>query len=300
MTDEELIIEFLTTLRVESGLSENTIVSYHNDIKNLQQAMKKAGIQQLQDVTDDFIREILKQMNQKGRAVSSITHFISTMRHFFSYLKVEGIIDENPMRMIALPKANKKLPEVLTESEIDRLFDVPDLQTPLGLRNRTILEVMYATGMRVSEVIHIKLSDVHSELGFIQTIGKGNKERIIPIGEIASDWIVRYLGEGRPALTKETMPEPDDYLFVNNRGSKLSRQGLWKNLKRDIQSAGITKNISPHTLRHSFATHLLEHGADLRVVQELLGHADISTTQIYTHIQSKHLKEVYNNSFPRA
>ncbi|MCI5774981.1 MAG: site-specific tyrosine recombinase XerD [Aerococcus sp.] len=300
MNDDELIAEFLTTLRVENGLSDNTIASYRNDLKNLKEAMAKANLTSLREVTDDFIREILKQMNAKGRAVATITHFISTMRHFFGYLMVEGAIDENPMRNISLPKKTKHLPEILTEGEIEQLFDVPDVETPLGLRNRTILEVMYATGMRVSEVIHVKLADIHSTLGFIQTIGKGNKERIIPIGEVAAEWIDRYLADSRPQLTNNPLPEPDDYLFVNNRGSMLSRQGLWKNLKRDIQAAGINKNISPHTLRHSFATHLLEHGADLRVVQELLGHSDISTTQIYTHIQSQHLKEVYNKSFPRA
>ena len=203
------------------------------------------------------------------------------------------------MEKISLPKKTQHLPAVLTLDEVDRILATPDITKPLGLRDRTLLETLYSTGMRVSEIIHIKLEDIHLDMGFIQTIGKGDKERLVPIGEMAEDWINKYLTEGRPKLVKDE-DETQSYLFVNNRGKPLSRQGVWKNLKKMVIMAHITKDISPHTLRHSFATHLLENGADLRVVQELLGHSDISTTQIYTHIHAQHMKDIYHQNHPRA
>lgn len=181
--------------------------------------------------------------------------------------------------------------------EVERLIEAPDTTKNLGIRDRAILEVMYATGMRVSELIGLKLSDLHLSLGLVQTIGKGDKERIIPLGDYAIQWLERYLDEVRPLLVKDAT---EVHVFVNNHGSGLSRQGIWKNLKQLVRDAGITKEVTPHTLRHSFATHLLENGADLRTVQELLGHADISTTQIYTHITKKRMTDVYKQHFPRA
>jgi integrase/recombinase XerD len=203
------------------------------------------------------------------------------------------------MEKISLPKKTQHLPSVLTLEEVDRLLSTPDIAKPLGLRDRTLLETLYSTGMRVSEIIHIQLTDIHLDMGFIQTIGKGNKERIVPIGEVAEEWLQRYLQEGRPKLVKDE-EAAQNYLFVNNHGKPLSRQGVWKNLKKLVMMANISKDISPHTLRHSFATHLLENGADLRVVQELLGHSDISTTQIYTHIHAQHMKDIYTKAHPRA
>lgn len=179
--------------------------------------------------------------------------------------------------------------------EIDRLLQAPIEDTPLGLRNRTLLEVMYATGLRVSELVNLKMSDLHLQLGLIQTLGKGDKERIIPIGEIAIDWLTRYFNESRIVLLKD---KESPYVFLNDRGNQISRQGIWKIIKKLVTTAGITKDVSPHTLRHSFATHILENGADLRIVQELLGHADISTTQIYTHISKKDLVKCMMNTTP--
>lgn len=299
MANSDIIEDFLTTLKVEQGLADNTIVSYHNELMKLTAYMAEAGQTAFYQLTSDDMRQMLAEMTAQGRKRTTISHFISAMRHFFKFLKLDGQIDTNPMEKIALPKATAHLPAVLTMEEVERLLAVPDVTTPLGLRNRAIFEVMYATGLRVSELVQLKLSAIHEDLGFIQTRGKGDKERIVPLGEIAQDWVTRYLAASRPELVAKAAI-PNDFLFVNRAGNPLSRQGIWKNLKRDIARAGIVKNVSPHTLRHSFATHLLENGADLRVVQELLGHADISTTQIYTHIQAEHMKAVYQKAFPRA
>ncbi len=181
-------------------------------------------------------------------------------------------------------------------SEVEMLLQTPDVKKPLGLRDRAILELMYATGLRVSEVINLKLADLHLELGIVQTLGKGQKERLVPIGDTAVMWVQRYLKTARPKLLRT----PNDYLFVNFHGNQLTRQGIWKNLKQQVKLAGIKKNVTPHTLRHSFATHILENGADLRIVQELLGHADISTTQLYTHLSKKRLAKIYNEAHPHA
>jgi integrase/recombinase XerD len=199
---------------------------------------------------------------------------------------------------VETPKKAKQLPTVLSTSEIERLLEVPDVTTHLGMRDRAILEMMYATGMRVSEIANLLLDDLHLSMEFIQTKGKGGKERIIPIGEIAIEWLENYLYDSRPYLEDEK--KSNTYVFLNYKGGSLSRQGLWKNIKQIVADAGITKKVSPHTLRHSFATHLLENGANLRIVQELLGHSDISTTQIYTHVSKKRLSEVYDKYHPRA
>ncbi len=204
----------------------------------------------------------------------------------------------DPMQHIDTPKKAQKLPKTLSIKEVEQLIETPDVTKTLGLRDRAILEVMYATGLRVSELIELKLADLHLDLGLIQTIGKGDKERIIPLGDLAIEWIRRYMEEARPKLLRSG--ENETHLFLNHHGHKFTRQGIWKNLKQTVFDAGIKKEVTPHTLRHSFATHLLENGADLRVVQELLGHADISTTQIYTHITKKRMADVYQKYFPRA
>lgn len=294
-----IISEFLATLRVEEGLAENTIISYQNDLKKFCEFLDEQHITDIQEVKREDIVWQISQMNQSGKATSTLSRYLSSLRHFFKFLRLEHLISKNPMEKIALPKKRKQLPQVLSMNEVERLIATPDVQTPLGQRDRTILEVMYATGMRVSEVVDLKISDIHLELGFIQTIGKGHKERIIPLGEIAQDWVENFIQEGRAVLVHNE-EQALNRLFVNHHGRPLSRQGIWKNLKKLVLAAGISKDISPHTLRHSFATHLLENGADLRVVQELLGHTDISTTQIYTHIQHEYLRETYMRSHPRA
>lgn len=292
---QTLIEDYLHYLKIERGLSDNTRSSYRQD---LCQFMAYLEEQQLTEFTQDYfiIINYLQMQTDARKAQSSITRSISTLRKFYQYLLREKQIETNPMLQIDSPKQGRHLPAVLSSSEIERLLQTPDTAKPLGLRDRAILEVLYATGLRVSELIHLKLADLHLSLGLIQTIGKGNKERIIPIGDVAVDWVNQYLERSRPKLTKG---QANPYLFVNFHGQGLTRQGIWKNLKAYVKLAGIEKDVTPHTLRHSFATVLLENGADLRIVQELLGHSDISTTQIYTHISKKHLTEVYQRSHPR-
>ncbi|WP_448949458.1 site-specific tyrosine recombinase XerD [Latilactobacillus sakei] len=292
---DDLIQDYLHYLKIERGLSENTRQSYQQDLKQYQQFLVS---QKLTSFTEDrfIVLGFLQAQTTAKKAQSSITRSISTLRKFYQYLAREGRIQKDPMLQIDSPKQGRHLPAVLSSEEIERLLKTPDTSTPLGLRDRAILEVLYATGLRVSELVHLKLTDLHLSLGLIQTLGKGDKERIIPIGDIAVDWINQYLERSRNRLTKG---KDSPYLFVNFHGNGLTRQGIWKNLKVIVQAAGIDKDVTPHTLRHSFATVLLENGADLRIVQELLGHSDISTTQIYTHISKKHLTEVYQRSHPR-
>lgn len=292
---DDLIQDYLHYLKIERVLSENTRQSYRQDLKQYQQFLVS---QKLTSFTEDrfIILGFLQAQTTAKKAQSSITRSISTLRKFYQYLAREGRIQKDPMLQIDSPKQGRHLPAVLSSEEIERLLKTPDTSTPLGLRDRAILEVLYATGLRVSELVHLKLTDLHLSLGLIQTLGKGDKERIIPIGDVAVDWINQYLERSRNRLTKG---KDSPYLFVNFHGNGLTRQGIWKNLKVIVQAAGIDKDVTPHTLRHSFATVLLENGADLRIVQELLGHSDISTTQIYTHISKKHLTEVYQRSHPR-
>ncbi|HIY57185.1 MAG TPA: site-specific tyrosine recombinase XerD [Candidatus Tetragenococcus pullicola] len=295
---EEQIIDYLHYLMIERGLSENTRSSYQRDLKKYLSFLKKKEISDWQAVDRYIILDFLQELKKEKLAATTITRMITSLRRFHQYLRQERYTDHDPMQHIDSPKKAQKLPDTLSLDEVEKLIETPDTSKLLGLRDRAILEVMYATGLRVSELIHLKLNDLHLKIGLLQTVGKGDKERIVPLGELAVTWIGRYLELARPVLTKKH-PE-EEHLFVNNHGTGLSRQGIWKNLKQVVQKAGIHKNVTPHTLRHSFATHLLENGADLRTVQELLGHADISTTQIYTHVTKKRMTDVYKEYFPRA
>lgn len=290
-----LIEDFIYHLKTERGLSNNTLVSYHEDLEQFQSYLEN---QKIKDVPEDsfVILNFLESQSKQNKATSSIIRLVTTLRQFYRYLMENDLLSTNPMIKISMPKKEYHLPDVLSIHEVEVLLKTPDVNSPLGLRDRAILEVMYATGLRVSELIGLKLNDLHLDIGLIQTIGKGHKERIIPIGDVAVKWVKEYLDHGRPKLIKKNQP----YLFLNFHGNPLTRQGIWKNLKAYVKQAGIIKNITPHTLRHSFATHLLESGADLRTVQVLLGHADISTTQIYTHINQQRLSEVYEKTHPRA
>lgn len=298
MTQEidNAIADYLHYIRIERGLSNNTIKSYHQD---LQQFGAYVTTQQLRlnQIDHVVILSWLGQLNELGKSNNSVIRMVTSLRKFFGYLFQEKIVLHNPMLDVKPPKKAEHLPSILSVEEIDALLNVPTEQTPLGVRNRTLIEVLYATGLRVSELVNLKMSDLHLQLGLIQTIGKGDKERIIPIGEVAAEWLEKYFSSSRLALLKE---KESQFVFLNDRGDQLSRQGVWKIIKKLVLAAGINKEVSPHTLRHSFATHILENGADLRIVQELLGHADISTTQIYTHISKKRLSEVYDNFHPRA
>lgn len=280
---------------MERGLSKNTITSYGLDLNKFKNFVKEKNFDNFKNISKKEIREFLAKLKNENMSNASILRTISSLRKFFSYLVSEHVISDDPMVLIDTPKKQQHLPDVLTLTEVEALLASPNTGETLGLRNRAILEVMYATGLRVSEIINIKLNDLHLSMGILQTIGKGNKQRIIPIGDVAIEWINRYLEISRPKLLKH---KASPYLFLNFHGNQLTRQGIWKNLKQEVKKAGIEKNVTPHTLRHSFATHILENGADLRIVQELLGHSDISTTQIYTHLSNKKLTEIYNQAHP--
>lgn len=300
MQDQALIEEFLAMLQVEKALSPNTLKAYQHDLNRLQNYIQKNEVaKSLRQVQREDIVKQLQTMQAEGLKASTISRYLTSLRRFYQFLKREDLLAEDPMAQISMPKLGQSLPQVLSLAEVDRLLASPDLSKATGLRDRTILELLYATGMRVSELVNLQLFDLHSDLGFIETMGKGQKERIIPLGEVAEDWLTKYLETGRPQLCREDGKD-QNRLFLNFHGRPLSRQGVWKNLKHYVQMAGIKKTVSPHTLRHSFATHLLENGADLRIVQELLGHSDISTTQIYTHIHAQHMKAIYDKTHPRA
>lgn len=295
-TMEKLLEEYLSYLQIERGLSENTRQSYRRDLEHYVAFLKKQGVQDFSEVDRFFVMDFLESLAQEHKAQNSIIRMVSSLRRFHQFLRQERYTEKDPMQHIDTPKKGQVLPKVLNLAEVELLLDTPDTETLLGFRDKTILEVMYATGMRVSEIVNLKMEQLHLNLSLVKTVGKGDKERILPLGSVALKWLTDYLEKIRPQLVKEDIP----YVFVNHRGQQLSRQGIWKNLRKTVQAAGIKKEVTPHTLRHSFATHLLENGADLRIVQELLGHADISTTQIYTHITKQRMADVYKKYFPRA
>ncbi|MEN3953780.1 site-specific tyrosine recombinase XerD [Ligilactobacillus salivarius] len=290
-------MDYLHYLKVERGLSENTIASYGIDLKLFLEYLRENEIPSFKQVNKEVIVNYMQSEKNNNKANSSILRSVSSLRKFFQYLAQEKIIEKDPMLLIDTPKKKQHLPQVLTKEEVEKLLHSPNTGQVLGLRDRAMLELMYATGLRISEIINLKLEDLHLTMGTLQTLGKGHKERIVPVGDEAIKWVNRYLEEARPKLLKQ---KRSNYLFLNFHGNNLTRQGVWKNLKAEVRKAGIQKNITPHTLRHSFATHILENGADLRIVQELLGHADISTTQIYTYLSNKQLADIYNRAHPRA
>ena len=293
----EEINDYLHYLTIERGLSLNTRKSYERDLLQYLHYLEDEQITSWQDVDRYVVINYLEKMHDEKKAPATVTRMITSLRRFHQFLRQERLTDHDPMQHIDTPKKVQKLPSTLSLTEVERLIETPDTTKNLGIRDRAILEVMYATGMRVSELVGLKLSDLHLSLGLVQTLGKGDKERIIPLGDYAIQWLERYLDEARPLLVANPS---ETHVFVNQHGTGLARHGIWKNLKQLVREAGINKEVTPHTLRHSFATHLLENGADLRTVQELLGHADISTTQIYTHITKKRMTDVYKQHFPRA
>lgn len=295
---EDDLKEYLHFLAIERGLSKNTIESYSRDLVHYLAYLKEHQITNWNDLDRYFVLSFLQQLKDEEKAAGTIIRMVSSLRKFHQFLKQERLSDVDPMLHIDTPKKAQTLPKILSMKEVEQLIEAPDTNTTLGLRDRAMLEVMYATGLRVTELTELRLTDLHLSLGLLQTIGKGDKERIIPLGDLAIEWIEKYLRYSRVKLEKTGKRTP--YLFLNHHGAGLTRQGVWKNLKKLVLLAGIEKEVTPHTLRHSFATHLLENGADLRVVQELLGHVDISTTQIYTHITKKRMTEVYKTYHPRA
>lgn len=295
---KEEITDYLHYVTIERGLAENTRSNYQRDLERYLTFLTKQKITTWQAVERVTVLDFLQELKNEQKSSATIARMITSLRQFHQFLRQERFTDHNPMQHIEMPKKAQRLPDTLSLNEVERLIETPNTNEILGIRDRAILEVLYATGLRVSELISLELKDLHLSMGLLQTIGKGDKERIVPLGDLAIQWLECYLDEARPLLVAKQPGET--HLFVNQRGKGLTRQGIWKNLKALVQAAGIHKNVTPHTLRHSFATHLLENGADLRTVQELLGHADISTTQIYTHITKKRMTDVYKQYFPRA
>ncbi|GEN85425.1 MULTISPECIES: site-specific tyrosine recombinase XerD [Oceanobacillus] len=289
--------DFYHFLRVERGLSDNTITSYQRDLTAYEKQLTKIGYNEWNDISRNDIMRFLYELKDSGKSTATISRHISSIRSFHQFLIRESIADTDPSLHIETPKKERKLPDTLSQEEVEKLLSI-ETTTPLSLRNKAMLELLYATGLRVSEMIGLKLEDLHLSMGFVQCMGKGSKERIVPLGDTAKKVLEEYMQTARKELLKKNKQE--NALFVNQHGRPLSRQGFWKILKGLAMEAEVHKTITPHTLRHSFATHLLENGADLRIVQEMLGHADISTTQIYTHVTKARLKDIYQTYHPRA
>lgn len=296
---KDQIKDFIHYLIVERGLSNNTIISYERDLKSYQKHLNEVQkIVTFNDVSRLHIIQFLKFLKESGKSSKTIARHIASIRNFHQFLLREKQADQDPSVLIESPQLERNLPKILSLQEVEQLLETPKPTTPFGLRDKAMLELLYATGIRVSEMINLNLTDAHLTMGFIRCYGKGNKERIVPIGRTATDAMMNYVEGGRSKLMNKK--EPTEALFINHHGKRITRQGFWKNLKKIALEANIKNEITPHTLRHSFATHLLENGADLRAVQEMLGHSDISTTQIYTHVTKSRLKDVYNQFHPRA
>ena len=287
------INKFTEYLIIDKKYSENTIKAYNNDLKKFKNFIKNKTIN---NIDENSIKDYIKYLNKENNDPKTISHNISTLRSFYKFLLIEKRIKKNPMEYIELPKTKKSLPKTLSIEEIDKLLDI-NLTDAFSFRNKAMLELMYSSGLRVSELINVKIHDIDISNCIIRIMGKGSKERIVPLGDYAIKYIELYLKEHREKLIKR---ELNDYLFLNNHGEHLTRQGFFKILKGIAKEKNIKTEFSPHTLRHSFATHLLNGGADLRSIQEMLGHSDISTTQIYTHVSKEKLKENYNNFHPHA
>jgi integrase/recombinase XerD len=285
---------FLDSIWVERGLSENTLQAYRTDLYTFAEWQYQQGKNLLQTSPSNIHSYLALQASRSAR---STARRLSSLRRLFQYLAREGRIKTDPTVNVESPRLGRQLPKSLTEAEVEALLEAPDTKTDMGMRDRVMLEVLYATGLRVSELVNMRIDQLNLRQGVIRIIGKGNKERLVPLGELAVEWLTRYISDVRPGLFKAS---PDATLFPSNRGTAMTRQTFWHAIKRYAIIAGVNKALSPHTLRHAFATHLLNHGADLRVVQMLLGHSDISTTQIYTHVAKERLKDLHAKHHPRG
>jgi integrase/recombinase XerD len=288
---------FCDHLTLERGLSDRTADAYRRDLERLVAFLSARSVQRPGDVTAVQLREFVYHLKDSGLQPSSIRRNVSALRTYFGYLLAEGVVVADPTDRIELPRAWRRLPGVLSRDEISTLLDAPDPADRLFWRDKALLEFAYASGVRVGELITVKVRDVDVQEGLALVFGKGSKERLVPVGRAALQALVVYLREIRPVLARN---RGEGIVFLNARGTPLTRMGVWKILRRHVQRAGISKRVTPHTLRHSFATHLLEGGADLAAVQEMLGHADIATTQIYTHVEREYLRDVHRRFHPRA
>ncbi|MDA8212081.1 MAG: site-specific tyrosine recombinase XerD [Clostridia bacterium] len=294
---EKLISNFLNYLAVERGLANNTRESYGRDLCQFAGFLARQKLTTASEIHKNHVMAYLLSLQKSGKVPATIARHLAAIKGFFRFLLNEGLVPKDPTLNLESPKLRKKLPQILSNAEVDSLLNQPDSGRVAGLRDKAMLEVIYATGLRVSELCSLNEQDLNLELGFLRCIGKGSKERIVPLGRLAVQAVTAYLQRGRVKLLKKPAEKA---LFLNHHGRRLTRQGFWKIIKKYAFEAGIPKEITPHTLRHSFATHLLENGADLRSVQEMLGHADITTTQIYTHLTRNKIKDVYSRTHPRA
>lgn len=294
--DHDLLELFLDSIWAERGLSRNTLQSYRYDLGQLAVHQRSQGRDLLSASREDLLHFLALQL-RSGRSPRSLSRYLSGFRQFYRWLLREGQIRKDPTALIESPKLGRGLPKALSEKQVAGLLEAPQVSTPLGLRDRTMLELMYAGGLRVSELVGLELVSVNLNQGVVRITGKGGKERLVPLGEEAISWLQRYLREARPALMNG---HSSPLMFVTARKNGMTRQAFWYAIRKHAQAAGISQSVSPHMLRHSFATHLLNHGADLRVVQLLLGHSDLSTTQIYTHVAKQRMQELHAQHHPRG
>ncbi len=292
---QEDLRKFVSYLEKEKNASNSTVMSYQRDLKKLFTYLEKRGVERVQDITATNLNAYILQMEREGFSTASVSRSIASTRAFCHYLYKKKIISDDPSETLRPPHVEKKAPEILTVEEVAQLLDQPDGSGAKGIRDKAMLELLYATGMRVSELISLKTEDVNIQMSYV-TCRDGSRERVIPFGTEASKALKRYLEEGRGSLLKD---QESEYFFTNCSGKGMSRQGFWKLLKQYAGSAGITKDITPHTLRHSFGAHLVQNGADLRAVQEMMGHSDISTTQVYLDMNVKRVREIYRKAHPR-
>lgn len=297
MTDFPVIEQFADALWMERGLSRNTLEAYQSDLRKLAQWLDKNRARELLKARREDLLDYLVVMAKEGKKARSTARMLSCVRQFYQHALREGWLKTDPSAQIDAPKLGRPLPKSLTEQEVEALLRAPDLDQLEGVRDRAMLEVLYATGLRVTELVGLRLEQVSLNQGLVRVIGKGGKERLVPLGDEAMDWIDRFVkGDRYELLGNQLTPD----LFPTRRGSAMTRQAFWYRIKKHAVTAGISKHLSPHTLRHAFATHLLNHGADLRVVQMLLGHSDLSTTQIYTHVARERLKSIHAQHHPRG
>jgi integrase/recombinase XerD len=294
----QFVQEYLAYLKLEKNLSEQSVASYYSDLKKFLIFIEEEKYSDLNTITAKLISKYFEIMRDLGLSSSTSARYLSSVKGFFKYLNSQDYIEKDPAEILSARITERKLPTVLSFAEIDKLLQTPNVEEKLGLRDKAILELFYSCGLRVSELINLKISDLYFNDEVIRVLGKGSKQRIVPIGSSAVYWVTEYLQKVRFSLEKKMKSE--NIIFLNVRGTKLSRMGIWKIVNKYAQEAEISREFHPHTFRHSFATHLLEGGADLRAVQEMLGHADISTTQIYTHIDRDFIKQMHRDFHPRG
>jgi len=294
--DIKFIEKYTNSLWLEKGLSNNTVVSYASDLSQLSEYLLQRNLS-IDSAQPGDLMSFLADRSQRGVKPSSLARSLSSIKGFYQYMVRENHIEANPASLIDAPKQGRPIPKSLTEADVEALLAAPNVGTDLGLRDRAMLELLYACGLRVSELVELDMSQLNVSAGVVKVFGKGSKERLVPIGEIAQNWLQKYIKQARPQLLKA---EASGVLFPSNRGQHMTRQTFWHRIKQHGLTAGIQKPLSPHVIRHAFATHLLNHGADLRVIQMLLGHSDLSTTQIYTHVATQRLQNLHSQHHPRG